>query len=196
MPGKVATTALRLNLFPIVTQGSLAGSATLGCGPQSLWDWRNMVSCQNDWRRVRHRQHPLLRQREGDEAAAGGTAGFGSAGGDDDELAAVDHVDAGGSITAKGQFSLPENLARFRIKSAKGFVRGGTDKDQTAGRHHGAAVVLRARGWDAAGLQFRIFTQRNFPFDLAGIQVHGVQGTPRRFDGWITFRIQPAPKAR
>ena len=34
----IATTALRLNSFLTVTQGSLASSATLGWRPQSLWD--------------------------------------------------------------------------------------------------------------------------------------------------------------
>jgi len=43
-------------------------------------------------------------------------------GGDDDELAAVDHVGAGGGIAAEGEGGFPEEGAGFLVEGAEGFV--------------------------------------------------------------------------
>src|SRR5438552_10421401 len=62
-----------------------------------------------------------LRERERDNAAAGGATGFGSSGGDDDELAAIDHIGAWTGIAPERQFGLPQDGVGVLSKCPEGF---------------------------------------------------------------------------
>src|SRR5687767_5360835 len=90
-----------------------------------------------------------------------GVAGFGAelagaAGGDEDVLAAADHIGRRRGVAADGEIVLPERLARFLVERAKALVFGGGDKDEAAGGDNRAAEGFRAGLRDAAGFQFRV----------------------------------------
>src|SRR5581483_7721629 len=87
--------------------------------------------------------------------------------------------------------SFPQELARGLIECAEfSVIVRCANKEQTAGRDDGSAVILRARVSHALRRKFRIFAQVNFPDVLAGVQVDCVQGAPRRGDRGVAVGIQ------
>ena len=78
---------------------------------------------------------PTLGEGEGDVGGALRLFGVaGVAGGDDEVLAAIDHVGGGGGVAGEGQISGPEKGAGVAVEAADCVVvdRGG-DEDQAAG---------------------------------------------------------------
>src|SRR5947209_2043576 len=92
-----------------------------------------------------------LREGEGNDAAASGTSGFRSSGGDDHKLATVYHIGARSGVATKRQCGLPKDCAGLFIKCPNGFVSGRADEDQPAGCYDRSAIVFGAGWWDAAG---------------------------------------------
>ena len=77
------------------------------------------------------------------------------------------------------------------IEGAELFVVvGGTDKEKAACGDDGAAVVFAARVGHAFGSEFGIFAEIYFPGVFAGVEVDGVERSPRRSDGGVAVGIE------
>ena len=72
---------------------------------------------------------------------------------------------------------------------------GGGDEHQAASRDDWSAVVLTARVRQSLLDEIGIFSQRDLPRVLTGVQVDGIQGPPRRRDRGIVVGIEKLPVA-
>src|SRR5205814_34618 len=89
-------------------------------------------------------------QGEGDKTSAGRTTRFSSSRRDDDDLAAIDHINAGSGIAPKGEARLPKKRAGFLIEGAEGFVSGCANEHQSSGGHDRSTIVLGSCRGNAA----------------------------------------------
>src|SRR6185312_2713746 len=63
-------------------------------------------------------------------------------------------------------------------------------KKEAARSHNTAAVIFGAGIPQSLLRQLRIFAKRNFPNELAGIEIDGVQGAPGRLNSRVTVGIE------
>src|SRR5215471_10028650 len=65
-----------------------------------------------------------------------------------------------------------------------------SDEKQTSSRHQWTTVILRPSIVQPLGREFGIFAEVDFPLVLAGIQIDGVECSPRRREGGIAIGIE------
>lgn len=134
----------------------------------------------------------LLGQGEGDVGISGSGAHFAAAASDDDILFAVGEVGGGGGVASGGEFGFPEFLAIGLVKGAEVFVFGCPDEEEAACGGDGAAIVFSSGGWDTLGREFGEFAQGDRPEVFARVQIDGIEGSPRGFDGGVAIGIEEA----
>lgn len=88
-----------------------------------------------------------------------------------------------------------KELAGILVEDTKCFVSRRADEDQVASCNQGAAIVLCPSRWGPTLGAFGIFAQWNFPFDLARVEIDGIQRTPWRLDGRIALVVVPTTES-
>ncbi len=134
----------------------------------------------------------LLGQGEGDVGISGSGAHFAAAASDDDVLFAVGEVGGGGGVASGGEFGFPEFLAIGLVKGAEVFVFGCPDEEEAACGGDGAAIVFSSGGRDTLGGEFGEFAQGDRPEVFARVEIDGIEGSPRGFDGGVAIGIEEA----
>ena len=110
---------------------------------------------------------------------------------DHHKLASIHFIRDRRCVAREGQRCLPQQFARGLVKGAELLVEIGCPNEyQAACGHDRPAVVFRARVFLSICGKLRILAQGNLPGVFAGIEVNGVQRSPRWQDCRISLRIQ------
>src|SRR2546429_1366306 len=96
-----------------------------------------------------------------------------SAGCNDHVLAATDFIGDGRRIAGKRELGLPQQFSCGLVKRAKLLVIVRcTDEEESTRRHDWPAIIFAAGVRRTFGSKLGIFTQRNLPRVLAGVEVY------------------------
>ena len=91
----------------------------------------------------------------------------------------------------EGQLSLEKQLAGLGVEGAEhAVIHRRTDEEDAAGGDNGAAVALRASVLHTLSGKVGVLTEGNFPEVLAGLEVDGVEGSPRRRDSGVAIGVK------
>src|SRR5581483_1145946 len=100
-------------------------------------------------------------------------------------------VDSGSGVRGERQRGLPEQLARGLIEGPKlTIVVRCSDENQSSRGDNRASIALAACVLHALLRQLRIFAERDLPHIFAGVQVNGIESTPRRRDRRVAIGVQ------
>src|SRR5262249_48487507 len=120
----------------------------------------------------------------------------GTAGRDDDVLAAVDLIGRRGRVAPGRERVFPEKPTGLLVEGVDPLVLRAGDEYQAAGRHDRAAEGLGARSRDPAGGQLDVFAEGNPPGEFTRVEVDRVQDAPGRLDRRVPLVVQEIMVAR
>src|SRR5450759_4209537 len=170
------------------TTAGPSDSGTRVAQPSSDSDPPHLRQCERDKRAARRPTGSYIRA----SGRTGAVSTVAAKRRDHDELFAVHLIRDRGCVAGVYHHRLPQQLASILIEGPKFPVEvRGTDEDQPAGSHDGAAIILGTRVLQTLLGEFRILTERNLPGVFSRIQIDRIQRPPGRRHRGIAVGVVP-----